>query len=150
MNLDQASAFLRAGSTSIGGGHPKRVLFAVSASASLHLLFALLGNGAEEGSSLALLASVPLWQLFIIVLPCFFVFLTFGHNGAHEAAVIQIKTIKLLIAESGISQTQSKFIWKALIDKYIEAIQPDISQQSSVVNLARDAIKGVDPELPSG
>jgi hypothetical protein len=81
----------------------------------------------------ALNAFSLIWYL-IVVIPLFFGMVAFGRKDAPELAVQQVNTVRLLMSEAGLSAAQRQIIWRSVIDKYIDAVGPDLSRQPALTD----------------
>jgi hypothetical protein len=150
LNFDGLSAFWRFLVTSLGTLFPVRLALGVAVGFGAKTGVHVLAETTAEKSWVALDEFSSIWFILILT-PWLFVPIIFGRKGAPESAVHHINTVELLIARSGLSPHQRTMIWRSLIEKYLNAVQPDLSRPSPALNaLLDDAKKDIDgtPENP--
>jgi hypothetical protein len=89
-----------------------------------------------------------IWYL-IIITPLMFLTVVFGKRGAPEGAVQQINTIRALIAEGNFSSAQRVMIWRSLVEKYLNALQPDLSSAPRLKPMFDEVSKDFTPDAGS-
>jgi hypothetical protein len=63
----------------------------------------------------------------IVCAPLTFLPLIFGKRNAPESVVHQINTIQAILDRSGLPRVAQQLVWRALINKYVDAAKPDLS-----------------------
>lgn len=123
---DSLSLIMRLAAKACGGAHPLRFACAVCTAVFIQFI-GKLGIVMYPGVTIfKIITEANLLEISAILIPVFFLSVLRGGKGAPEAAVQQVKTIELLIEKAGFSKPQKTMIWRALVDKYLQAAKPDL------------------------
>ncbi|WP_407189138.1 hypothetical protein [Bradyrhizobium centrosematis] len=137
---DDLSAFARLLTSSLGAGHPIRLLSGVSLALIAKIAVAILAKYFPDSPIWTTLNEYAAWCYILIVTPLLFVPLVMGRKGALEAPIQQINTVKLLIQEGDFSASERRQIWRSLADRYIKGVQPSLARAPSLAELSKEAI----------
>jgi hypothetical protein len=138
---DMASGFLRLMTGMLGAGYPMRLYVGVAIGTLIKMFVGVLAFVYPDQVVWHALDVFSLTWYLVIVIPLLFAPLAFGHKGAPESVAHQVKTIELLISQAGFTKVQAALIWKSLIDKYIKAMQPDLSRAPKLADLYKETAK---------
>jgi hypothetical protein len=136
---DTLSEVLRLLTSVLGATHPMRLLLALSGALGVKTAVTVLSKTYAVQPWTALDEFAAAWYILLIV-PLFFAPVVLGRRGAPETAVHQVNTVRLLLQEAGFRGAQQQMIWRALIDKYLKAVQPDLSEKPRLASMLRDAV----------
>jgi hypothetical protein len=123
---DVLSAFIRQLTEFFGATHPIRLGVAVclgmTCSAALKISVPIFHSEAiATAADLSPIYYMALWGA-VLFLP-----LAIGWRGAPDNAVNVARTLRLWMAEAKLDQQEIKLTWRILIQKYVDAAQPDLS-----------------------
>jgi hypothetical protein len=147
MNLD-ASAIWRVLTSSFGTNYPMRLGIGAAFSCLLKTLVHVMAKvHPTEVIWLTLDEFGAIWYIAAIT-PLAFVTIVFGKKGAPEGVIYQINMVRALIAEGNFAPYQRILFWRSLTEKYLAALQPDISRNPSIRNLADETKEefSIDPD----
>lgn len=142
-------SFLRLLTKGLGSGHPIRLLCGVSFGLFVKIVISVLLKVYPENPVWMALNEYPAVWYVLVIAPLLFIPVVFGREGALEAAILQINTLKLLITEGGFSETQERLIWRSVVERYVNGIQPDLSRSPSLTELSKNALDEVKSERRS-
>jgi hypothetical protein len=80
---------------------------------------------------------------YLLITPLFFSTIIFRRSGAPESAIHQVNTVQLLIDKGGFTNAQRQLIWRSLIEKYLRAIEPDISKEAKLSELIKESVEDI-------
>jgi hypothetical protein len=138
---DMPSGLLRLMTGMLGAGYPMRLYLGAAIGTLIKMFVGVFASSHPDRVVWHALDAFSLIWYLIIVIPLFFAPLVFGHKGAPESVAQQVNTIELLMSQAGFTKVQASLIWKALIDKYIKAMQPDLSRAPKLVDLYKETAK---------
>jgi hypothetical protein len=125
----------------LGARHPMRLYVGVAIGTFIKMSVGVLASAYPDQMVWHALDADSLTWYLTIVTPLFFASLVFGHRGAPESVAQQVKTIELLMSHAGFTKAHAALIWKSLIDKYIKAMQPDLSRAPKLADLYKETAK---------
>lgn len=140
MNPADLSGFWRYLVTSLGTLFPVRLALGIAIGFAIKTCIHVLAETGADKSWVAFDEFNSIWYI-VVVAPWLFVPIIFGRRGAPESTVHHINTVDLLIARSGLSPHQKSLIWRSLIEKYLNAVQPDLSRPSPALSALLDEAK---------
>lgn len=148
--MNESSLLIRLVLRLLGAHHPIRLSVGIAIGVIAKMGVTTMAATYQHPSLLAL-AGYPAWYYVIACAPLMYASLLVGKKGAPESIVHQINTVDALLDKSGLSATDKKFIWRSLINRYIEQAKPDLSGTPDVgalVELELKTPKGSDPATP--
>lgn len=144
--MDVPTALARLLFGAMGGGHPIRLFVGVSLSFALKFLVVILAGVYPESGPLKAVNELDLWFLILMITPLMFVPLIWGGSGAYESAVVHAKTLRKLIGEAKLTKIQERLIWLELINKYIQAVRPELSESADLKRVFDDVARQIEAQ----
>lgn len=147
MNYDLSSLWRMITST-FATNYPMRLAIGVALACFVQTVVHVLARTFPDDPALqALDEFATIWYL-IIFTPLMYLPVILGKEGAPESVVTQINTIKALISEGDFGTVQRIMIWRSLTDKYLAALQPDLSRPPKLRDLYHEAANEIHPDPP--
>jgi hypothetical protein len=125
----------------LGGGHPIRLFVGVSLSFALKFAVLILAEAFPESGSLKVINGTDLWFIILMITPLMFVPLIWGGSGAFESAVLHANTVRKLMNEARLTKIQERLIWLELINRYVQAVRPELSEEVDLKRVFDEIVK---------
>ncbi len=133
---DLATKLLRDLTKVLQANHPRRLTICLAAGIVLQGISSI-GYSAFPNTA-ALKSASEQWLLFYIALAVFVGFLRIKPDEAPEGVQQQLRLIEEYIARGKLSQTETRQVWRTVLQKSINNFQPELSKEE-IAKAAEDA-----------
>jgi hypothetical protein len=129
IDVPSSTLFLRLLTRLVGADHPIRLGCGVSLGILLKLLLDGMAATFPDTAFIVRIADNQMIWFILACIPVVYWPLISGRRGAPEPVVHTINTIQAVLDRAKLTKVQEAMFWRALLDKYVAAAQPDLSVQ---------------------